>query len=861
MKKLLSCVLVFLMIFGTCTTTFAALLTDAEIAYVQGIVDNAKAEISDIIDIAQNGTDEEKMAKVDEYVAAAKDALVNAGFAGDVDAIEAEIRAEIAEIVAIASAGNIVAAEEKADAYIEYVKSLFDLTAEEDAFVDDAIDKVKDEDGEIAGIVDAQDDEAAKAKIKLYVDFIKEALGVTADDEAEIAKIVADVTALIDEIKGVSAEDVKAVVDAYIAELEATAALEYAKLGHKPYAAEEGDLYVALGANEAGLGDDDARYYELVAAEYGITSSEDVANAALITYQVDAADVLLGALETEANWAAYFSAEQLAVVEAVWEAAAEVVAMDWEIVGALHYAGLTAYLKEVVLEKLPAEVTAHEEKIDNAIAFAATYLDRALALAEDKKDLVVDTVAGIDPIVVEYAEKLAFAVVSYVVNTKATIEGIQAINPDATLLVLGMYNNLNGVEVTFNGTTVDAGEYFAYAVGATNLYYTALAAINGGFAFVNIEDASVDGAELEVSTDFGALAGSIVTLETDITANAAGHEYIKEQIVNALACDYSAYEQFDETYHYLVCSICGDKSATEEHTFVDNTCEKCGYTKPVDPEDDPDEPGDSNGSFGSSGSTGLMLNQFTITFDTDGGSAVAKVVVKKGELLAQPAAPTKDGYVFAGWYTDKALTTKYDFSAPVTKSFTLYAKWADASSVVADIDANAWYYGYVEKAMELGLMKGVSATEFAPNAALTRAMFVTVLHRIEGEPAVEDGVAFTDVAADQYYANAVKWASANGIVKGISDTEFAPDAEITREQMAAMIARYAEYKKFEVTAEGDVTYTDSDQIADYAKDAVVTANKLGLLIGNTDGSFAPQRTATRAEAATLFVRLFDLLAK
>ena len=852
MKKLLSCVLVFLMILGTCTTSFAALLTDAEIAYVQGIVDNAKAEINDIIDVAKNGTDAEKLAMVDEYVDDVKDALVAAGFTGDVDAIEAAIRAEIAEIVAIASAGDVVAADEKVDAYIAYVKSLLDLTDEEDAFVDDAVDKIKDEIGEIAGIVEAQDDEAAKAKINAYINFLKETLNITAEDEAEIAEIVADVNALIDEIKGISADDVKAVVDGYIADLKAKAALEYAKLGHKPYAAEEGDLYVALGANVAGLGDDDARYYELVAEEYDITLSDDIANAALITYQVDAADVLLGALETEANWAAYFTAEQLAAVEAAWEAAAEVIAMDWEAVGALHYDGLAAYLKAVALEKIPAEVPVDEEKIDNAIAFVASYLDRALALAEEKKDLAVETVAGINPLVVEYAEKLAFAVVSYVVDTKAAIEEIQAINPDATLVVIGMYNNFDGVEVTFNGTTVDAGEYFAYAVDATNLYYTALAAVNGGFAFVNVEDASVDGDQVEVSADVEAILTAIMTLENDITANAAGHEYIKDQIVKAFACDYSVYEQFNETYHYVVCALCGDKY-TEAHTFVGNTCEDCGYTKPVTPSD-PSRPSSSGGG-------GSVASQFTIKFETNGGSKIANVTVKKGELLAEPAAPTKAGFVFGGWYTDKALTAKYNFSTPVTSSFTLYAKWDGAFAKFTDLDANAWYYSYVKTIVEKGLMNGISATEFAPNATLTRGMFVTVLYRLEGAQKVANAVAFTDVPAGQYYADAVAWANANGIVKGITDTEFAPNANVTREQMAAMLARYAEYKKIAVAVDGDVTYTDSAEISDYAKDAVKAANKLGILIGNADGSFAPKKNATRAEAAALFVRLLDVLAK
>ena len=262
-------------------------------------------------------------------------------------------------------------------------------------------------------------------------------------------------------------------------------------------------------------------------------------------------------------------------------------------------------------------------------------------------------------------------------------------------------------------------------------------------------------------------------------------------------------------------------------------------------------------------SGGSASNKFTVKFETNGGNEIAKAEVKKGELLTKPADPTKAGFVFDGWYTDKALTTKYDFATPVNKSFTLYAKWVkeDVLAKFTDLDKAAWYYDYVKAIVEKGLMNGMSDTEFGPNLTLTRGMFVTILHRVEGEPTVESGVQFTDVAAGQYYENAVKWASANGIVEGISETEFAPDAEVTREQMAAMIARFAEYKKMELSADSEVNYTDNAKISKYAKDAVVIANKLGILIGNDDGSFAPQRNATRAEAAALFVRLLGVLEK
>ena len=156
-------------------------------------------------------------------------------------------------------------------------------------------------------------------------------------------------------------------------------------------------------------------------------------------------------------------------------------------------------------------------------------------------------------------------------------------------------------------------------------------------------------------------------------------------------------------------------------------------------------------------------------------------------------------------------------------------------------------------------MNGISETEFAPNASLTRGMFVTILYRLVGEVAVEGENIFADVPADQYYTNAVIWATSNGIVNGITEDMFAPNSNITREQMATIICRFVEYAEVEIEAGGDVIYTDSADISDYAKDAVKATKWLGILEGNADGSFAPQRNATRAEAAAAFVRLLNVI--
>ena len=158
-------------------------------------------------------------------------------------------------------------------------------------------------------------------------------------------------------------------------------------------------------------------------------------------------------------------------------------------------------------------------------------------------------------------------------------------------------------------------------------------------------------------------------------------------------------------------------------------------------------------------------------------------------------------------------------------------------------------------------MFGISEKAFGPEVTLTRSMFVTILHRIEGAPIVEADAGFVDVPADQFYTEAVKWAKANGIVAGISETEFAPTMDVTREQMAAMIARYAAFKGLTIPEEGEMEYLDGETISDFAKDSVKVTNKLGLLVGTGDGNFTPLKNASRAEAAALFVRLLDVLAK
>lgn len=179
-----------------------------------------------------------------------------------------------------------------------------------------------------------------------------------------------------------------------------------------------------------------------------------------------------------------------------------------------------------------------------------------------------------------------------------------------------------------------------------------------------------------------------------------------------------------------------------------------------------------------------------------------------------------------------------------------------------DVAADAWYADAVQYVYENGLMSGTSETTFSPDLTTTRGMIVTILYRMENEPAVTGTTAFTDVAADQYYANAVAWAAQNGIVAGIDAITFAPDKAITREQMAAILYRYAQFKGYDVSAKADLSiYTDAASVGAYAVDAMAWANGAGLITGTSTTTLSPAGNATRAQVAAILMRFCENIAK
>ena len=179
--------------------------------------------------------------------------------------------------------------------------------------------------------------------------------------------------------------------------------------------------------------------------------------------------------------------------------------------------------------------------------------------------------------------------------------------------------------------------------------------------------------------------------------------------------------------------------------------------------------------------------------------------------------------------------------------------------VFDDVKEDDWFYDAVMFAAERSLLTGVSHSIFAPDATLTRAMVATVLHRMAGEPAATSSADYEDVESGMWYSDAVEWASEVGIVRGYEDNTFRPDNKITRQEMAVMLARYAELVcGIEMENRGTLNvYADGSQVADWAHDSVVWFVNVGIING-MDGKIAPNHTATRAQFAAIIMRFVQL---
>lgn len=218
---------------------------------------------------------------------------------------------------------------------------------------------------------------------------------------------------------------------------------------------------------------------------------------------------------------------------------------------------------------------------------------------------------------------------------------------------------------------------------------------------------------------------------------------------------------------------------------------------------------------------------FTVTAE-DGVTTAVYTVTVNTAALPEPITPGVD---------NKKPASKPEVKLPFT-----------------DVSTSDWFYDDVAFVYENGLFSGTDSRSFSPNASMTRAMLVTVLYRLEGEPTVTGRSSFTDVRSGAYYEKAVIWAAANGIVTGTDSTSFSPDAKVTREQLAAILYRYAQYRKLDTDASAKLnSFTDADSVSAYASEALGWAVSEGLING-ASGKLMPKGDATRAQVAAILHR-------
>lgn len=256
----------------------------------------------------------------------------------------------------------------------------------------------------------------------------------------------------------------------------------------------------------------------------------------------------------------------------------------------------------------------------------------------------------------------------------------------------------------------------------------------------------------------------------------------------------------------------------------------------------------TNGSFTISDKNAKSGDTVKITPKADKGYVVDQVTVKDKSGNAVDVTKNSDG--------------TYSFVMPEKKLLPVTVNVTFSEITFTDVPADTWYTEAVKYVTENGLMLGVGDGKFAPDMVTSRAMVVTVLYRIEGEPDAGDGEEFTDVAADQWYADAVAWASANGIVGGYGNGKFGPADAMTREQLAAVMYRYAEYKGFVSEVSGDLSgYTDADQISSWALDAMKWATGTELITGTSETTLSPSGSSTRSQLAVILMRYCENIMK
>lgn len=310
------------------------------------------------------------------------------------------------------------------------------------------------------------------------------------------------------------------------------------------------------------------------------------------------------------------------------------------------------------------------------------------------------------------------------------------------------------------------------------------------------------------------------------------------------------------------------KTFDEANVTVGSNCTKevkndtivVTYTKP------------SSGSSSGGSSSGKTTYKVTTSAVNNGGVNASPSNAEKGAAITITLSPDKGYKLDKLTVTDgsgktvstvKKSDTVYTFTMPASavKVGVSYVKATETPSETKfnDVSANDWFASAVDYVTGKGMMNGTADNTFSPKANTTRGMVVTVLYRLENQPSTS-AASFTDVASGAYYANAVAWANANGIVSGYGSGKFGPNDKVTREQLAAILYRYAQYKKYDVSVGEDtniLSYDDAQSISSYAIPAIQWACGAGVVTGKSGSKLDPKGNATRAEVAAMLMRFCE----
>ena len=473
-------------------------------------------------------------------------------------------------------------------------------------------------------------------------------------------------------------------------------------------------------------------------------------------------------------------------------------------------------------------------------------------LAEEYDEQTLEIAAPI-------AKKLVYAMVAYAVETVEALETINAINPEATVLVVGMYNPLADLTVVMDGEEIAIGEMAEYVIDATDLYYLVYAVASGNVKFVDACDTAVSGVVSEINVD--EIEAAIAAI-MEMIANAKGWEDMQkvQAAIEALTAElYGMYDGIvtaegsqEDIYDNImdVLTVEAHKWALKgvtaptctEDGYTPYECELCGETKV--------EAGDAG--------IGHAWGEWT----DNGDGTHSRICANDASHVENKAHDFTDGDCVCGAKkpaedkpTGGGGGSSRDWHCPTCKSNTCHSK------AFSDLDLDAWYHEYTDYVLCKGLMNGMGGDIFAPNGETSRAMLTTILYRMAGSPAVTGEMPFADVAAGQWYSDAILWAAQNDVVLGYVDGNFGPMDTITREQIAAMFFRFAELKGMDTSKAADLaSYKDAATVGAWATDYVEWAVSVGLMKGRAADTLAPAAGTTRAETAALLERWCEEIA-